>query len=72
MAICRAIFSSHRITFSHPSKSDPTKQTEKRREGGARENVPVVKDLGRMFLDLHTSILRPFELVKPCLENRRG
>lgn len=33
MAICQAISSSHRTTFSHPSKSDPSKQTEKRTEG---------------------------------------
>ena len=71
MAICQAIFSSHRITFSHPGKSDPAKKTETR-EGWVKESVPKVEDLGRMVLDLHTSILRPFELIEPCLENRCG
>jgi hypothetical protein len=33
MAICQAIFSNHRITFSNPGRSDPAKQTEKRRVG---------------------------------------
>ena len=68
-AICRAVFSSHRIAFSHPNKSDWTNE-----KGGrtGRENVPKVENLGCMVLNLHTSILRLFKLVKPRLENRRG